>query len=134
MAITVLVSNQFNRVFLSVTDSFHFPDFFGAWRQILQHPNFQPNHSMVWDLSKMDASSLLESDLRRIAEFMQGQTRVSGFATSVALIAPTRATYGLASSYLTFLLEDQTNFAIFRTLASAEAWLQSHQDEQAAAE
>lgn len=134
MAISVLVSKQPNRVFLSVTDSFRFPDFFGAWREILQHPDFQPNHTMIWDLSKMDASSLLDSDLRRIAEFMQGQTRVSGFTTSIALIAPTRATYGLASSYLTFLLEDQNNFSIFRSLASGEAWLQSRQEEQAAAE
>ena len=134
MAISVRILSQSNRVYLSVTDNFRFLDFFGAWREILQNPDFQPNHTMVWDLSKIDASSLLDSDLRRIAEFMQGQIRVSGFTTSVALIAPTKAIYGLANSYLTFLLEDQNNFSIFRTLASGEAWLQSRQNQQEASD
>lgn len=89
---------------------------------------------MVWDLSQMNASSLLESDLQRIAEFMHGQARASGYFTNVALIAPTKATYGLASSYLNFLLDDQKNFALFRSLPSGEAWLQTQCDEQEAAQ
>jgi len=126
LAISVFITPQTTRFFLSVTDHFRFPDFFGAWREILGHPDYHPSQTMVWDLSQMDASSLLESDLRRIAEFMQGQARVSGQNTHVALIAPTKATYGLASSYLEYLLEDQTDFLIFRTLASGEAWLDQH--------
>ena len=87
---------------------------------------------MVWDLSQMNASSLLDSDLERIAEFMQGHARVSGHTTNVALIAPTKATYGLANSYLNILLEDQKNFGLFRSLASGEAWLQTHGHEKEA--
>ncbi len=134
MAISVSFNKISNRVYLSVTDNFHFPDFFGAWRDILQHPDYQANQTMVWDLSQMNASSLLESDLQRIAEFMQGQARVSGYTTNVALIAPTKATYGLADSYLKFLLEDQTNFSLFRTLNNGEAWLQTCAEEKEAAE
>ena len=132
MAISVRIDTQSNRIFLSVTDSFRFPDFFGAWRKILQNPDYEPNQTMVWDLTTMDASSLLDSDLERIAEFMQGQARVSGCPINVALIAPTRATYGLAKSYLAFLLEGQTNFSIFRSRTSGEAWLQQCLDQKKA--
>lgn len=134
MAISVNINKSSNRIYLSVTDNFHFPDFFGAWRNTLQHPDYHPSQSMVWDLSQMNASSLLESDLERIAEFMQGQARVTGYTTQVALIAPTKATYGLASSYLNFLLEDQGNFSLFRSLASGEGWLQSRRNEKEATE
>ena len=134
MAISVHINTRSNRIYLSVTENFRFPDFFGAWRDILQHPDHQHNQTMVWDLSQIDASSLLDSDLERIAEFMQGQARASGYKTHVALIAPTKATYGLASSYLKFLLEDQTDFSIFRNLANGEAWLDTHNGQQEASQ
>jgi len=125
LAISFQIDSQCNRIIFSVTDNFHFPDFFGAWRELLKHSDFQLDQTMIWDLSQMEASNLLDSDLRRIAEFMQGQTRVNGQFTQVALIAPTKATYGLASTYLNFLLEDQESFLIFRTRARGEAWLDS---------
>lgn len=134
MAISVTINKQSNRIFLTVTDSFHFPDFFGAWREVLKHTDYLSSQTMIWDLTQMNASSLMDSDLQRIAEFMQGQTRANGYVTRVALIAPTKATYGLANSYLKFLLEDQMNFSIFRSLANGEAWLDSQPNQQEATE
>ena len=125
MAISVFFNLQKKRISLSVTDHFLFPDFLGAWSDILQRPDFLPELTMVWDLSPLEASSFLDSDLQRIAEFLQGQARVSGHVIHVALIAPAKATYGLASSYLEYLLEDQTNFSVFRTRKSGEEWLDS---------
>ena len=83
---------------------------------------------MIWDLTTLDTTQLLESDLQRIAHFMRGQNMVDSYSIKIAMIAPTKATYGLASTYLDLILDDRTHISIFRSRPAAIQWLKTQKD------
>ena len=130
MSIEFNIDLKSQRKIFTVTDEFCFPDFFQAWRQALLHQNHAQHQCMIWDLSNLNAACLMESDLQRIAQFMQGQNMVDRSPINVALIAPTKATYGLARTYLNYIINDQEHFSIFRDKESAEQWLNSRRTQR----
>ena len=132
MTIEFNIDLKSQRKIFTMTDDFCFPDFFQAWRQSLLHQHHTAHQCMIWDLTRLNAACLMESDLQRIAQFMQGQNQIDNFSINVALIAPTKATYGLASTYLNFIIDDHEHFAIFRSMDQAEKWLSIRSGEREA--
>lgn len=127
MTISLRLNSSNHCAYFSVSDSFQFADFHNSWREFLIQCPGRACRGMIWDLSAMDTSSVLESDLHRIAEFMVGQIQLAGSSLSVALVAPTKATHDMANSYLNLLLDGSEFFSVFNTLAAAEQWLKEQQ-------
>ncbi len=123
MAIFFHIDHSKERLRFSATVRFTFSEFSSAWDPFRQKNPFNDCSSLLWDLSAMDASSVMESDLQKVVEYLLSSNGIGRQPVDVALVVPTRATSGLARTYLGILMEDQEHFEVFRSVQAGVDWL-----------
>lgn len=118
------------RLHLTATERFTFQDFRTVWAPFRANNTFTDCGSTLWDLSVLDATDVLESDLNEAVEHLLNPHEANPIPMNVALVVPPRAAAGMARTYLGVLMEDQDHFSVFLTLESALGWLDQRGQEE----
>ncbi len=72
---------------------------------------------------------LSADDMRRVAELVRGLHAPTGVSRRTALVVATLVDYGMGRMYGSLAQKVQPDFAVFRDLGEAEAWLLSPSDQ-----
>lgn len=92
------------------------------FRQMLEHPDFEPGMSSVWDLRQCDVSAMNAESFRAIADYSAQRAKDRGTAR-VAYVSDTNFAFGLSRMFEVVGKVAHLETRAFRDIASAEAWV-----------
>lgn len=102
------------------------------YEALYAHPRFQPDMSEIFDVSAVTEVDLTGDEVRDFSAATASNTS-AGAGVSVAIVAPTDLTFGLARLYELSQIETTNRMCVVRTRAEAEAWLEAPADSAGAA-
>ncbi|MDY6792081.1 MAG: hypothetical protein SWH54_12510 [Thermodesulfobacteriota bacterium] len=128
MAIESHIRPEDNLVVLTHVGEIGDDEFLAFYNSFFKSDTFKPSMNILVDLRKADSSPRSAGVLRRFAEFLQAVRPDITSHTKVAVVAPKDLSFGLARMYEVLSDSVLWNFAVFRAMDAALAWLGLRED------
>jgi hypothetical protein len=95
-----------------------------AFKEIVSSSEYPPDISTIWDIRKLDLTSVDRQLMDKIIYFRQGINSIRG-AAKIALVADSELSFGLGRMYEGLSGSLAQEMSIFKSMEEAEKWLAS---------
>jgi len=98
-------------------------EFLAFYRSLYESDTFDSSMNQLVDLRQADSQSRSPEVLRQFAGFIKSTLEDDGVYPKIAVVAPRDLSFGLARMYQAFAASVPWDFAVFRAMDAALAWL-----------
>lgn len=123
MSITYFTRQEYKLIIIVHSEKVTDDEFLSFYTKLYNSQTFDPSVNMLVDLRETNSALRSSEVLHMFADFVKRRLEDVSTRPKVAVVAPKDLSFGLARMYEAFADSVPWNFAVFRAMDAALAWM-----------